>query len=93
MEKVMGQCSILFGNNCRANNTNFINNILGNTSVNFEEKYLGLPVQNGRMKNGKFETIKERYKKKLNDWAEKYACSAAKEVLINRLLKPFPCMP
>jgi hypothetical protein len=27
----------------------FVNNILGNLSVNFEEKYLGLPVPNGRM--------------------------------------------
>jgi hypothetical protein len=51
----------------------FVNNCLGNLSVNFEEKYLGLPVPNGRMKNGKFEPIKERYKKKLNDWTEKYA--------------------
>jgi hypothetical protein len=90
MEKVMGQCSILFGNNYRANNTNFINNILGNISVNFEEKYLGLPVPNGRMKNGKFEPIKERYKKKLNDWAEKYASSAAKEMLIKSVGQAIP---
>ncbi|KAK1629097.1 hypothetical protein QYE76_003412 [Lolium multiflorum] len=84
------KCSILFGNNCQENNKSFVNNILGNLSVNFEEKYLGLPVPNGRMKNGKFEPIKERYKKKLNDWTEKYASSAAKEVLIKSVAQAIP---
>jgi hypothetical protein len=42
------------------------------------------------MKNGKFVPIKERYRKKLSDWTEKYASSAAKEVLIKAVAQAIP---
>jgi hypothetical protein len=34
------------------------------------------------MKDGRFQPIKERYKKKMTDWSEKYLAGAAKEALI-----------
>jgi hypothetical protein len=34
--------------------------ILDVQTVGFEEKYLGLPVPEGRMKNGKFQPVKEK---------------------------------
>jgi hypothetical protein len=41
--------------------------ILRSESESFEEKYLGLPIAEGYMKKGKFQTLKERFLKRLSD--------------------------
>ena len=56
----------------------------------FEDKYLGLPVPQGRMKAGKFQSTKGKVLKILSDWIEKYASSGAKETLIKSVLQPLP---
>jgi hypothetical protein len=48
----------------------------------FEEKYLGLPTPEGRMKSIRFQPLKERFRKRLNDWTEKSMAMEAKETLI-----------
>ena len=48
----------------------------------FEEIYLGMPTPDGRMKVDRFQPIKERYRKRLTDYAEKYMAMAEKETLI-----------
>jgi hypothetical protein len=48
----------------------------------FKVKYLGLPTPEGRMKASRFQPIKERYRKRLSDYYEKYMSMAAKETLI-----------
>jgi hypothetical protein len=48
----------------------------------FEEKYLGLPVPEGRLTKGKFKTTKEIFSKHASDWSEKYMSSGAKIILI-----------
>jgi hypothetical protein len=63
-----------------------IQGILKYETVSFEEKYLGLPVPEGRMKNGKFKPTKERFRNRASDWAEKYMSTGAKEVLIKSVL-------
>jgi hypothetical protein len=60
------------------------------TSVFFEEKYLGLPTLEGRMKMEKFQPIKKRFTKRLTDWSEKYMSSSAKEVLIKSVAQALP---
>ena len=47
-----------------------VKRILKITSEAFEPKYLGLPVPEGRMHKGRFETTQERVKKRLVDWSE-----------------------
>jgi hypothetical protein len=48
----------------------------------FEEKYLGLPTPEGRMKASRFQPTKERFIKRLTDWSEKYMSMGAKDELI-----------
>jgi hypothetical protein len=62
-------------------------------TVRFEEKYLGLPVPEGRMKDGNFQPVKEMLKKKFSDYAEKYASSGAKDVLIKSVIQAIPTYP
>jgi hypothetical protein len=76
------KCSILFNENCPAQMHDSIKTILDVSHSAFEEKYLGLPTPDGRMKAERFQPIKERFSKRLNDWSERYASMAAKEALI-----------
>jgi hypothetical protein len=50
----LGKCSILFGDKYSADTQHSMQGILKYETQCFEEKYLGLPVPEGRMKNGKF---------------------------------------
>lgn len=56
----------------------------------FEERYLGLPVPEGRMKNDRFQSLKDKYAKCLTDWLEKYMSAGAKEVLIKSVMQAIP---
>ena len=64
--------------------------ILCITAEGFEDKYLGLPVPQGRMKAGKFQSTKDKALKILSDWIEKYASCGAKETLIKSVLQALP---
>ena len=64
--------------------------ILCITAEGFEDKYLGIPVPQGRMKDGKFQSTKEKALKILLDWLEKYASCGAKETLIKSVLQVLP---
>jgi hypothetical protein len=75
----LGKCSIMYGSRCSEADQLAINGILHYETEAFEEKYLGLPVPEGRMVKGKFKTYKERYQKRLNNWTEKYLSSGAKD--------------
>lgn len=67
-----------------------IKKLLKYETESFEQKYLGLPVPEGRMKKGKFQSLKERFHKRLCDWTEKYLSSGGKEVLIKAVLQALP---
>jgi hypothetical protein len=45
------------------------------------------------MKNGKFQPVKEKLKKKCSDYMEKYSSSGAKEVLIKSVLQSLLTYP
>jgi hypothetical protein len=81
---------MLLGNKCSEEVGMEIAKILDIPSVSFDEKYLGLPVPEGRMKNGKFQCIKGRFGKRFSDWIEKYASGAANETLIKSVAQAIP---
>jgi hypothetical protein len=87
------KCSLLLGNKCTAQAGQEVAIILDVQTVGFEEKYLGLPVPEGRMKNGKFQPVKEKIKKRLTDYSEKYASSGAKETLIKSMVQAISTYP
>jgi hypothetical protein len=76
----------LLGNKCTEAQGQVVATILDIQTVSFEEKYLGLPVPEGRMKDGKFQPVKEKIKKRVSDYAEKYSSNGAKDVLIKSVL-------
>jgi hypothetical protein len=84
------KCSMLLGDKCSEEVGMEMAKILDIPSVSFDEKYLGLPVPEGRMKNGKFQCVKDRYGKHFSDWTEKYASGAAKETLIKYVAQAIP---
>jgi hypothetical protein len=83
----LGKCSVLYGDQCSLETQAQLKQILKYDTTCFEEKYLGLPVPEGRMKSGKFKPTKEKFSKHASDWSEKYMSSGAKEVLIKSVLQ------
>jgi hypothetical protein len=81
------------GNKCTEEDGRIVASILDIRTVGFKEKYLGLPVPDRRMKDGKFQPVKEKLKKKLSDYAEKYSSSGAKEALIKSVIHAIPTYP
>ena len=84
------KCSIMFGKKCSMEVQVAVMVILCITAEGFEDKYLGLPVPQGRMKAGKFQSTKDKALKILSDWIEKYASCGAKETLIKSVLQALP---
>jgi hypothetical protein len=72
---------------------NVVASIMNIQTASFEEKYLGLHVLEGRMKDGKFQPVKEKLKKLFSDYAEKYSSSGAKDVLIKSMVQAIPTYP
>ncbi|CAN6217321.1 unnamed protein product, partial [Urochloa humidicola] len=64
--------------------------LLGVERSTFEARYLGLPTPNGRLKGERFQPIKERLSKRLQDYSERYLLAAAKEVLIKAVGQVLP---
>jgi hypothetical protein len=83
------KCSLLFRDNCLETSQKMVREILEVERETFEDKYLGLPTPEGRMNKGKFQSNKDRLKKKLTNWEERYMSMAAKEPLSNLLHKTF----
>lgn len=64
--------------------------ILGVERIHFEEKYLGLPTPNGRMKRAVFQPLAARFQKRMMAWKEKDMSAAAKEILIKSVAQALP---
>jgi hypothetical protein len=84
------KCSILFAECCPGNTVQEVKSILEVTQEVFDPKYLGLPVPEGRMNKGKFQSLQAKLSKRLIDWAERYASSGAKEVPIKAIAQAIP---
>jgi hypothetical protein len=88
--RIIQSNTILYGDRCTAEAKTEIKQILKYETESFEEKYLGLPVPEGRLKKGKFQATKDKFHKHANDWMEKYSSGGAKDVLIKAVLQAFP---
>jgi hypothetical protein len=80
----------MYGDHCPPEVQTDIKDILKYETESFEEKYLGLPVPEGRMKKGKLKNTKEKFVKHADSWAERYMSSGAKEILIKSVLQSLP---
>ena len=54
------------------------------------ERYLGMPTDVGRSKNGTFKYLRDRVLEKIKGWMEKLLSSAGKEVLIKAVAQAIP---
>jgi hypothetical protein len=88
----MGKCSVMYGDGCSPDTQAQLKSILQYETECFEEKYLRLPVPEGRLTKGKFKTSKGKISKHASDWAEKYMSSGAKETLISLFYRQYRCM-
>lgn len=59
-------------------------------SPTFEQKYLGLPTPEGRMKRDRFQPLTERLGKRMNLWWEKDLSFGGKEVHIKSIAQVIP---
>ena len=84
------KCSLLFNYECPVTRLEEVKEVLRVENCIFEEKYLGLPTLEGRMKAEKFQPINDRFNKRLSEWNEKYMAMAAKEVLIKSVAQVLP---
>ena len=56
----------------------------------FEEKYLGLPTPEGRMRKGKFQNLQVKLMKRICIWGDGYMAQAGREVLIKAVAQSIP---
>lgn len=61
--------------------------VLGITNKSLNERYLGLPLDVGREKNGTFSYIKERIWRRVQGWMEKMLPGRGKGVLIKSIVQ------
>jgi hypothetical protein len=64
------KCSILVCHNVDDTLVNQVKQALGVERSEFDAKYLGLPMPEGRMRWGIFQSIEERFVKRIVDWKE-----------------------
>jgi hypothetical protein len=84
------KCSLMFSTTCPSATQIEIKSILNVASSTFEEKYLGLPTPEGRMKGDHFQPIMKRFSKRLTRWAEKFSSHGAKDTLIKSGAQALP---
>lgn len=84
------KCSIMFKSTGQDPVHDQLKQILGVERIVLDEKYLGLPTPKGRMKCGRFQSLKERLSKRLKDYSEKNMSAAAKETLIKVVAQALP---
>jgi len=84
------KCSILVRESLSAEVKGEICNVLGVERAQFEAKYLGLPTPDGRLKDKRFQPLKEKFAKRMAAWTEKLLSSAGKEVQIKSVAQAIP---
>ena len=75
---------------CDPTVSNQVRQQLGVQRIDFEAKYLGLPMPNGKMKRGVFQPLEERFQKRMCAWKEKELSTAGKEILIKSVAQALP---
>ena len=86
----MEKSSIFFSKGVPDAARNSIKNILSVHDEPLTEKYLGLPSDVGRAKEGSFKYLKDRIWNKVQGWMEKCLSVGGKEVLIKSVAQAIP---
>jgi hypothetical protein len=81
---------VYFGKKCPGVVKENIKIILEVNNETLKDKYLGLPSDVGRTKNGTFGYIKDRVWKRLQGWMEKTLSGGGKEILIKSVIQAIP---
>jgi hypothetical protein len=84
------KCSIYFGDACAPERREEIKAALGLVKETFETKYLGLPMLEGGINKGKFQSLQAKLAKCLVEWDDTHKSQAAKEVLIKSIAQAIP---
>jgi hypothetical protein len=84
------KCLILVREGADDNVVNLVKQVLGVERARFDAKYLELPMPDGRMRRDVFQSIEERYIKRMVDWKERTMSQVAKEVLIKAVTQALP---
>jgi hypothetical protein len=72
----------MLGQNVSQEDGKSVASILNVDTMTLDDKYLGLPILEGQVKDGKLKLTKDKLLKKCSDWNEKYMSGAAKEALV-----------
>jgi hypothetical protein len=80
----------MFGNSCPMPIREEIKGALQVVQETFEAKYLGLPMPEGRMTRGKFQSLQSKLAKCLVEWDDCHKSQAVKEVLIKAIAQAIP---
>ncbi|XP_071683223.1 uncharacterized protein [Lolium perenne] len=86
----LDKSSIFFSKGCTEARRQSVKNILNVPNETLNEKYLGMPSDVGKSKNGAFKYLKDRMWKKIQGWLEQLLASAGKEVLIKAVAMAIP---
>ncbi|EEC76673.1 hypothetical protein OsI_14649 [Oryza sativa Indica Group] len=84
------KCSIMFGEASAVGIQKDIRSILQIGDNGFDDKYLGFPTPEGRMKKGNFQSLQEKIWKRILLWGENHLSMGGKEVLIKAVLQAIP---
>jgi hypothetical protein len=84
------KCSMLIREGSDEGTTNLVKLALSIERVDFDEKYLGLPMPQGRKRRGVFQSMEERYIKRMTYWRERTLSQVAREVLIKAVAEGLP---
>lgn len=82
--------SVYFGKGCPQDIRLAIKQALEVPNESLKDKYLGLPSDVGRSKNGAFGYLKDRIWKSLQGWMEQMLSSGGKEILIKSVVQAIP---
>jgi hypothetical protein len=84
------KCSLLVREGANPELVNQVKNTLNVARADFDAKYLGLLMSEGRMNMGVLKSIEEQYAKRMSGWNERTMSQVAKEVLIKSVAQDLP---
>jgi hypothetical protein len=85
--------SIFFGKGCTDAVKDEVKNVIGISCEALSEKYLGLPTQVGRSKDGAFRHLPERKWAKISGWKGQGLSKKGKEILVKSVLQSVATYP
>jgi hypothetical protein len=86
----LDKSSVFFSKGCPEARRQSIKTILQDPNETLNEKYLGMPSDVGKSKNGAFKYLKDRIWKRIQGWLEQLLASGGNEVLIKAVALAIP---